>query len=144
MMAGKVETGEKMITGGKITSVEAVRHKDSPIVGLSINISLDDLKVKGGDIEVKYSYKVAYADGVGTLTIEGILFAKEEKAVADSIAKSWKDSKKLPNDFAEVVLNTINFTCGTNGTLVVRPINLSPPMIPPKIEIAKGGASSAG
>ena len=133
-----------MITGGKITSVEAVRDKDDPITGLSINISLDGVKVNGGDIEIKYTYTVTYADGVGKLTIEGILFAKEDKALASSINKSWKDSKKLPNDFAEIVLNTINFTCGTNGTLVVRPINLSPPMIPPKIEIAKSGASSAG
>ncbi len=132
-----------MITGGKIVSVEAKRDKDDPISGLSINIGLDDLKVKGEDVEITYTYTVSYAEGVGTLKISGVLYAKEATKKAAEISKSWKDARRLPNDFAEVVLNTINFTCGTNGTLVVRPINLSPPMIPPKIEIAKTGGSGA-
>ncbi|MBI5158899.1 hypothetical protein HY992_02150 [Candidatus Micrarchaeota archaeon] len=132
-----------MITGGKITSVEAKRDKDDPITGLSINIGLDDLKVNGEDVEISYTYTVSYAQAVGTLKITGVLYAKETTKKAAEISKSWKDSRRLPNDFAEIVLNTINFTCGTNGTLVVRPINLSPPMIPPKIEIAKGGGKGA-
>lgn len=132
-----------MITGGKIVSVEAKRDKDDPVTGLSINIGLDDLKVKGEDVEIAYTYTVSYAKDVGTLKICGVLYAKEASKKAAEISKSWKDSRRLPNDFAEIVLNTINFTCGTNGTLVVRPINLSPPMIPPKIEIAKSGGKGA-
>ncbi|MEM3030889.1 MAG: hypothetical protein QXH27_04095 [Candidatus Micrarchaeia archaeon] len=133
-----------MITGGKITSVEARRESDEPITGLSINIGLDALKVNGEDIEIKYTYTVAYAEKVGSLKIQGILYAKEEPKRASEIERTWDGEKRLPADFAEVVLNTINFTCSTNGTLVVRPINLAPPMIPPKIEIAKGGGASAG
>jgi len=133
-----------LITGGKIISVEAKREKDDPITGLSINIGLDDIKVTGENIEIKYTYSVNYAEGVGSLKINGILYAKETTAKSKDISKKWSETKRLPDDFAEIVLNTINFTCGTNGTLVVRPINLSPPMIPPKIEIAKGGAPGAG
>ncbi len=36
---------------------------------------------------------------------------------------------------AELVLNAINYACGTNGTLVVRAINLSPPIVPPRIQL---------
>ncbi|MFH1285207.1 MAG: hypothetical protein ABIH99_01360 [Candidatus Micrarchaeota archaeon] len=134
-----------MITGGKITAVEAKREKDDPISGLSINIGLDDVKVKGENIEINYTYTVNYAENVGTLKIAGVLYAKEDAKKSASIGSSWKKDKKLPDDFAELVLNTINFTCGTNGTLVVRPINLSPPMIPPKIEISKvTGAAGEG
>ena len=124
-----------MITGGKIFSVEAKRNNEDPIVGLSINIAIDDVANEGNDLEIKYTYTADYAKNVGTLKITGSINASEEHA--REIMLSWKKDKKLPEDFAEVVLNTINFTCGTNGTLVVRPINLSPPMVPPRIEIAK-------
>jgi len=136
--------GERMIIGGKITSIEARRDKDDPITGLNINIGLDGLKVSGEDVEIKYTYTVSYAENVGSLKIQGILYAKEEKGRASEIERDWREQKRLPADFAEIVLNTINFACGTNGTLVVRPINLAPPMIPPKIEIAKGGGAGAG
>ncbi len=124
-----------MITGGKIFSVEAKRNSEDPIIGLSINIGIDDVVNEGNDLEIKYTYTADYAKNVGMLKIIGSITASEEHA--REIMLSWKKDKKLPEDFAEVVLNTINFTCGTNGTLVVRPINLSPPMVPPRIEIAK-------
>jgi hypothetical protein len=124
-----------MITGGKIFSVEAKRNSEDPIVGLSINIAIDDVISEGNELEIKYTYTADYAKNVGVLKIVGSITANEDHA--REIMTSWKKDKKLPEDFAEVVLNTINFTCGTNGTLVVRPINLSPPMVPPRIELAK-------
>ncbi len=123
-------------------SVEAKRLNDEEVRGLDINIAIDDVKVNGGDVEVAYTYAVTYAQGVGSLRITGVLNAKEEQKSAQEIGESWKKDKKLPDAFAEVVLNTVNFTCGTNGTLVVRPVNLAPPMIPPRIQIQKGGAAS--
>jgi hypothetical protein len=130
-----------MIVGGKITSVEAKRNNDAEIKGLDINIAVDDVKATGENVEVYYTYAATYQEGVGSLKITGVLNAKEEPKTAKEIADTWKKDKKLPDVFAEVVLNTVNFTCGTNGTLVVRPVNLSPPMIPPRIQIAKGGAA---
>jgi len=131
-----------MITGGKIISVEAKRDSDEPITGLAINIALDTVTVKGGDVEIKYTYTASYENKVGTLKMSGVLSAKEDNKAAREIGDLWTKQKRLPDEFAEIVLNTINFTCGTNGTLVVRAVNLSPPMIPPKIEIAKGGGST--
>ena len=128
-----------MITGGRIHSVEARRSSDEPIVGLSINIGIDDVISEGNDLVIKYTYTADYAKNVGVLKIVGEITATEEHA--REIMLSWKKDKKLPEDFAELILNTINFTCGTNGTLVVRPINLSPPMVPPRIELAKAGDS---
>jgi hypothetical protein len=132
-----------MITGGKIFSVEAKRNSDDAITGLSINIGIDDVVSEGNDLEIKYTYTAEYAKNVGILKITGMISSTEEHA--REIMLSWKKDKKLPEDFAELILNTINFTCGTNGTLVVRPINLSPPMVPPRIELAKATDSpSAG
>jgi hypothetical protein len=131
-----------MITGGKIFSVEAKRNTEDPIVGLSINIAIDDVTSEGNELDIKYTYTADYAKNVGILKITGSISASEEHA--REIMTSWKKDKKLPEDFAEVILNTINFTCGTNGTLVVRPINLSPPMVPPRIELAKATDSPSG
>ena len=47
----------------------------------------------------------------------------------------WEKEKKLPDAFAEVILNAINYACGTNGVFVARPVNLSPPIVPPKIQL---------
>lgn len=125
-----------MIKGGKIQSVEAKREKEGPTKGLNINIGINDVKVKGSMLTIKYTYTANYEEGVGHLKIDGEIYAEEDKA--KDIVKEWEDTKNLPKDFAEIVLNTVNYTCGTNGTLVVRTVNLSPPMIPPRIALAKG------
>lgn len=126
-----------MITNMRINHVEAKRMKDGEIKGLGINIALDDVKVIGGEVAIKYTYTADYQEGVGLLTIQGELFAKEDSKLSKEIEDRWKKEKKLPDMFAEAVLNNVNYACGANGTLVVRAVNLSPPMIPPRIEVAK-------
>lgn len=130
--------GVTMIRGGKINLVEAKREKMDAIKGLSINIALDTVEAEGKNITIAYTYNANYEEGVGVLKIQGEIFMEETEKEAKEIVKSWKDKKTLPEKFAEVVLNSINYTCGTNGTLVVRAVNLSPPMIPPRISLTKG------
>lgn len=124
-----------MILGVKNTVVEARRYKDDPISGIEANINLDDVKVKGKDIEVSYTYTILYKDGVGMLKMNGILYASEEPVKAQAIEKGWKE-RRMPPEFAEAVLNTINFACGSEGVFVVRPLNLAPPLLPPRIEVS--------
>ena len=124
-----------MITGGRINYVEAKRDKEGPVEGLSLNIGLDDVAVKGDAITIQYTFITNYDDKVGHLKINGVLFASEEKGKAKEIDEMWKKSKRLPPDFAEVVLNTINYTCGINGTFVVQPVRLSPPMQLPRVKV---------
>ena len=127
-----------MITGIKIDSVEARRDKPDEIRGLDVNIGIDSVKVMGPEVEIGFTYAVSYKEGVGTLKMTGTLISHEEVKTAKEISDMWASDKKLPDAFSELVLNAINFTCGTNGVLVVRPVNLAPPMVPPRIEIAKG------
>jgi len=126
-----------MITNMKLNAVEAKRLKEGEIRGLVINIALDEVKVEGGEVAIKFTYTADYQEGVGTLIMKGELEAKEESKLAKEIEEKWKKEKKLPDGFAELVLNNVNYACGANGTLVVRAVNLSPPMIPPRIEVAK-------
>ncbi|MFA5107932.1 MAG: hypothetical protein WC492_00145 [Candidatus Micrarchaeia archaeon] len=128
-----------MITGIRIDSVEARREKNEDVKGLDVNIGIDDVKVSGPEVEIKFTYTANYQEGVGVLKMNGALLAHEDAKAAKDISSSWAKDKKLPDEFSEMVLNAINFTCGTNGVLVVRPVNLAPPMIPPRIQLKKAG-----
>jgi hypothetical protein len=124
-----------MITGGKIVSVEAKRDKEGAVDGMNINVGIDDVAVKGDSITIQYTFAVDYEDKVGHLKIIGVLYASEDKSKGKEIEDMWKKSKKLPAEFAEVVLNSISYTCGINGTFVVQPVRLSPPMQLPRVRV---------
>jgi hypothetical protein len=124
-----------MITGGKIVYAEAKRDKEGAVSGLNINIGIDDVTVKGDEITIQYTFIVDYADKVGHLKMSGVLYASEDRSKAKEIEDMWKKSKKLPEEFAELVINTINYTCGVNGTFVVQPVRLTPPMQLPIVRV---------
>ncbi|MFH1094825.1 MAG: hypothetical protein V1728_01260 [Candidatus Micrarchaeota archaeon] len=132
-----------MITGIRIDSVEAKRSNNEEIRGLDVNIGIDNVKTTGQEVEVAFTYNVIYREAVGHLKMSGSLMSHEDAKLSKEISDSWAKDKKLPDSYSELVLNAINFTCGTNGVLVVRPVNLAPPMVPPRIEIAKGPSAPA-
>lgn len=124
-----------MITSIKISKVEAHRDKDDEVTGLNINISVESVSAKAGEMTIGFNYSATYSEGVGELKVAGTISAKEEAKLTREITDKWEKEKKLPDAFAEVVLNAINYACGTNGTLVVRAVNLSPPIVPPRIQL---------
>jgi hypothetical protein len=126
-----------MITGIRIDHVEAKREKNEDVKGLDVNIGIDDVKTTGPEVEIKFTYTANYQENVGLLKMTGSLLAHEDEKTSKMIADSWSKDQKLPDEFSEMVLNAVNFTCGTNGVLVVRPVNLAPPMIPPRIQLKK-------
>jgi len=130
--------GEKMITSTRITKVEAERKSNEAITGVRFNINIQNVKTSGEEVEVEYAFEVTYQgkkEDVGHLTITGNLQAKEEKKVVANIEKEWKEKKRLPIEFAETVINTINFVCGANGTLVSLPVGLTPPIPMPQAKL---------
>ncbi|MEM0147284.1 MAG: hypothetical protein QXF85_02410, partial [Candidatus Micrarchaeaceae archaeon] len=44
------------------------------------------------------------------------------------ISKTWLDKKTLPIDFAEDLINLLNFECGSRGTLLAWSIGLIAPL----------------
>lgn len=126
-----------MIVGGKIEHVEATKKSENKIDGLSINIALEDIKVKGEEIEVHYTYIANYDKDIGGITIKGVIYTKEDKKLAKEIGDNWKKDgqKKLPPEYASSLLSAINYTGSANGTLVARVLNLSPPLVPPKLQV---------
>ena len=131
------QIGEFLIVGNRIDKVEAAREKPEPRKGLNFKINITDVKVSGKKAEISYQYEAEYTEGVGYIKMEGTVIAEEEKALIDQVKKEWADSKKLPQEYAEVVLNAINYFGGINGVFVSRVINLSPPIMPPRFTLSK-------
>ncbi len=129
-----------MIVGEKILEVSGKKEKREPIKGLSINISIEKVDVKGEDVEIEYLYTANYEEKVGQLQIRGVLVAKEDKKLAKEIDDTWKKEKKIPESYTTVVLGAINYSGSANGTLLARVIGLTAPLIPPRIQLSKKGS----
>jgi hypothetical protein len=84
-----------------------------------------------------YIYTADYQDKVGVLKIKGVLLVKEDDSTSKTIVDTWKKSKKVPDDYASVVLSAVNYSGSANGTLIARVLGLTAPLIPPKIQLSK-------
>jgi len=126
-----------------VSYVEARRITHGAIGGININIQLEDVLVRGQEIEITFKYTVDYSEKVGSLIMRGKLLAGGALEECQGVSREWTNKHKLPHDFAEDVLNTINYVCGTNGTLAVRAVNLSPPLVPPRITVTDEGGKTS-
>ena len=124
-----------MITGIKIVKVEARRDKDEDMTGLNVNIGLDAVALVNSEVAISFNYSVIYTEGVGEINMKGTITSREDAKLTKDIMARWEKEKKLPDAFAEIILNAINYACGTNGVFVARPVNLSPPIVPLKIRL---------
>lgn len=125
-----------MIIGERILEVSGSKAPKASIKGLNINISLEDVTLETDILEMTYVYTADYQDKVGTLKIKGVLLVKEDAATSKTILDTWKKSKKVPDDYASVVLSAVNYSGSANGTLIARVLGLTAPLIPPKIQLS--------
>ena len=107
-----------------------IKEKIGAKAKLSAIIAVRNVSLNGVDVGIE-----VFPAPVGVLRMSGALLSHEDAKMAKEIHDGWARDKRLPDSFSELVLNAINFTCGTNGVLVVRPVNLAPPMVPPRISL---------
>lgn len=132
-----------MIVGERILEVSGNKVPKTSIKGLNINISLEDVKLADENVEITYVYTANYQEDVGQIKIKGVLLAKEEAKLAKDIAETWKKSKKVPDEYATIVLSAVNYSGSANGTLLARVLGLTAPLIPPKIQLSKQAEGAA-
>lgn len=130
-----------MIVGERILEVSGKKVAGASIQGLSINIALEDVQHNSGNLEITYVYTANYEDNVGQIRIKGALLAKEEDKLAHEVVDTWKKNKKVPDAYAETVLSAVNYSGSANGTLLARVLNLTAPLIPPRIQLSKPPAA---
>jgi len=124
-----------MISGLRISHVEASRTNEEAIMNMKFNINFDAVKVDNENVHVDFTFIANYEGGeaakvteVGTLKIVGTIMSKESKKEADEISNVWKSKKTLPIGFAEGIINLLNFECGARGTLLASSIGLLAPL----------------
>jgi len=132
-----------MIVGERILEINGNKALGESIKGLSINIAIEKVEKKADNIEITYSYTANYQEKAGQIRIKGILMAKENGKRAKEILDMWKKSKKIPDDYATTVLTALNYSGSANGTLIARVLGLTAPLIPPRIQLSKGGTEGA-
>ncbi len=122
-----------MITGINIDKVEAVRSSTEAIANMRFNINFDDVKVEQDNVNVSFTFSTVYEgsnakDEVGHLTIVGKIVSKESKKDTDDITNTWKNKKTLPIQYAENIINLLNFECSARGTLAAYAIGFVAPL----------------
>jgi hypothetical protein len=133
-----------MIMGERILEVSGNKAQNASFSGLNINIAVEDVsRVDNGNLEITYSYTANYEKGLGVMKIRGVLIANEDDKISKSVIDSWKANKRLPDEYAALVLSAVNYSGSANGTLVARVLGLSAPLIPPRIQLPKSGAAPA-
>ena len=126
-----------MIVGERILEVSGNKVPQQSIKGLNINIQLEGVEQKDGNLEIIYVYTADYREKVGEIKIKGMLIAKEDDKLTKEILKRWKKEKKVPDEYATVILSAVNYSGSANGTLLARVLGLTAPLIPPRIQITK-------
>ncbi len=127
---------------GGIESLDALAKQKFP----RLNISID--KVARGDVgeklNVDYTFVAEYFDdsgreakSIGKILLSGLVEVNESSEVISGALKKWTDSKTLPIELAEEVINTLNFRCSATGTLVAYSLGLIPPLMISTTKIAE-------
>ncbi len=127
-----------IIIGDRVDGIEAKVHKRERWNGLSINISIRDVKESNGLLEFYYTYLAKYGEEVAEIKIEGVMFAREEEEKRKAILEFWEKNKKVPKENLVGLLNAINYACSAHGTIIARVLNFAPPLIPPRIRMEEG------
>jgi len=128
------------VTGGRVVAVEAKRDRLDVPKGMNMNVNVEDVGVNKDEITVQYVFTVTYNENVGSIKVKGLMHAKEDVKKAKDIAREWKENRKLPDDFAEVLMNYVNYVGGVAGTFFSQPLGLNAPLmlIPIRIKPAEG------
>jgi hypothetical protein len=140
-----------MITRIDVSKIEASRETQEAIMNMKFNINFDGVKVNKEDVDVAFTFTAVYETGtspsdakqVGKLTIAGNVISKEAKKDADDIKSTWESKKTLPLNFAEDVINILNFECGARGTLVAYSIGFVAPLPISRAKLQEGANSQS-
>ena len=126
-----------MIIGDRVDAVEAEIKERKPHKGIKLNIVLTDMKeLEGKRIAIGYEYTTTY-DGVGYIKVKGEMYAEEDDKTRKKLLSEWKKGRKVPKDYMERLLNTINYTGTSHATLIARVLNYPPPLMPPRLGLAE-------
>jgi hypothetical protein len=129
-----------MITGMKITEVEAKKGTDGPVPNFDALFDFEDVKVNKDEVTLRFVYTAKYSDSGGYIRVKGILTSKEDKETAKKVEEESKN-KRVPTEYIQSVVNTINYFGATNATVIASVMNMVPPIKMPALTFTKAGGA---
>jgi hypothetical protein len=81
---------------------------------------------------VDFQYTASYGP-IGIVKIEGTLIYEDDNA--GKIAEDWKKTRKMPNDIASRIHNTIMQTCVPEAVGISKNLGLPPPIPLPQVRL---------
>lgn len=121
--------------GIRFYKVEAESKSDENFTSISMNLDVNDMKLKGDELTIDFAYSVDYKPSVASLKFKGVVVLGGARADLEKVEKEWKKQKTIPKNVAEPLINVITFNAESNSVLVAKAISIVPPLLAPKIEI---------
>jgi hypothetical protein len=94
-------------------------------------------------IKFEFNFQSKYEPDVANITLVGDLLFMFPTELADKVLKDWKDSKKLNDQVAESVMNSILNRCNIEALFLSREMNLPSPIPLPKVNVTKKSSVAA-
>jgi len=121
--------------GVRFYKVNAESNRDANFDSMAVNLDINDLRFKGDELRVEFSYTVDYKPDIARMKFDGYALLAGSRSDLDKVEKEWKKDKTLPKSVGEPLINVISFNAQTNGVLVAKAINIVPPLMSPKLEM---------
>jgi len=100
-------------------------------------LSLGSAKKDG--LKFSFEYETSYEPKIGGIMLTGtIMYVEENKKKKEDILARWKKDKKLTEENAPEILNTILMRCSVKTLTLAQDVNLPPhiplPKLTPKVD----------
>lgn len=122
-----------MITRMTINDIEAKKTPGKNNRGFDVLFNLEDVKVEGDEVRIKYIYTANYKENAGHIRLRGELVAKEDKDLIKKVEAELK-TKKLPPEYMQKVVNAVNYFGTTNATVIAHTMGMVPPIKMPVLQ----------
>jgi hypothetical protein len=124
---------KQTIVRGRITKINAEKVKDAPISGIELGVEFDAVKANGPNLEIWFTYHAIYKQDVGKISMSGFLMFEMDEPSVKRIADKFEKEKEFDPPLAENIVNSINYKCGTEAILPAKVLDLTAPIVPPRI-----------
>ncbi len=130
-----------IIVRGRITKIDAEKIKDAPIAGIELGVEFDSVSANGDNLEVRFTYRAVYKEQVGHISMSGFMLFEMDEQTAKKFAEQYEKERNFEPAFMESIINNINYKCSTEAIFTSKIIELTAPIVPPRIGLRNPSAA---
>ncbi len=132
--------GTPVVVRGRLTKIDAEKFKDAPILGIEIGIEFDSVVANGKFLEIKFTYHALYREEVGRISMSGFLLFEMDEVTSKRIADKFAKDREFDPAIGNAIVNNINYKCSTEAIFPAKIIELTAPIVPPRVGLRKAPA----